>query len=155
MSGWVNLQKFFFVSCVFTTLPGSLTYLLTTFSKDVWLSWPQIFFSCILLIYHFTGFPYLLTTFSKDVWLSWPKKLFLYLAYLQLYRISLNIPTTFPRMSASVHLKNLFPVSCSVDFRSRFWHWKWLPERVTHSSTSQQMFFHFSLNWHQNRVLTP
>ena len=86
-----------------------------------------------------------------------------------------------------VDLKQTFFFSCLVDFRSGFWHWKWLPEGVTHSSTSPEyfffashfvdlrigfwpqkghpkwspgrvlakLFFHISLSWPQNRVLTP
>ena len=91
----------------------------------------------------FLTFPYLrifLTYyFLKDVWLSWPKKL--------LFRISLIYHFTgfpylllFRRMSGWVDLKILFFVSRLVDFRSEFWQWKWLPEGVTHSSTSQKLF---------------
>ena len=104
MSGWVDLK--FFVSYLAHLPLYGFPYLLTNFSKDVCLSWPQIFFVSslfatlpdfltyillfrrtsgwvdlnfffrILLFYHFTRFPYLLTTFSRDVRLSWPQKIF-------------------------------------------------------------------------------
>ena len=88
----------------------------------------------------FVTFPYLrifltyvLITFSKDVRLSWPQNVFSYRAYSPLYRISLLTYYFFRWVSGWVDLNNFL----LVDFRSGFWHWKWLPEGVTHSSISQ------------------
>ena len=32
-------------------------------------------------------------------------------------------------------------------FKIGAWHWKWLTEGITHSSTSQTFFFRISINW--------
>ena len=68
-------QFFLFVSCLFTTSPDFLTYLLLFLGISGSVDLHKFCFR-ILLIYHFTGFPYLLTTFRKDVRLSRPQKMF-------------------------------------------------------------------------------
>ena len=143
-SGWIDLRKKI-VRISFIQRFSGFPYLLTTFSKDVRLSWSQTFFS--YLAYSPLHRISLLTTFSKDVRLSWPQTLFFVSrAYLHLIEFPyLRRPTTF---SKDVR-------SRLVGSRSEFWHWKWLPEGVTHSNTSQTLFFRISLSLPQNRVLTP
>ena len=129
----------------------------------------KIFFR-ISLIYLFTRFPYLLIIFSKDVRLSGPQTNFFCIAQLTSDR-GFDTENAFLKGSPTrVLAKHFFFVSrlvglsigfwpqkrhpkwspgCVlaktfariVDFRSGFWHWKWLPEGVTHSSTSPQFFF--------------
>ena len=62
--------------------------------------------------------------------------------------------TTFPRMSGLVDLTIFFFVSHLVDFRSGFWHWKWLP-KGSPTRLLAKNFFRILLSWLQNRVLTP
>ena len=131
----INLKKWSFLT--FPYLRIFLTYLLLFWRMSGWVDL-QIFF-CISFIQRFSGFPYLLTTFSKDVRLSGPQQFFFPL----LYNFT-GFPYLLTTFSKDVRLSrphNFFFVSRLVNFRSEFWHWKWLPEGVTHSSISPQFFF--------------
>ena len=188
-------KKFFRVSLI-SHLTG-FPYLLTTFSKDVRLSWSQHFFSYLAYLTSDPGFDTendfrkgsptrVLAKNFFHISLSWPqnrvltpkghpkwspgrvltKTFFSYLlTYLLLFPkmsdwvdlknsffVSRSFTTLpefltylllFRRMSGWVDLKNLFLVSRLVDFRSGIWHWKWLPEEVTYSSTSHKFFFSY------------
>ena len=64
------------------------------------------------------------------------KNFILYLPYLPLHRISLLTYYFSQGCQAQLTSNKLLFVSHSDDFGSGFWHWKWLFEGVTHSSTS-------------------
>ena len=132
---------FFRISLIYHTT--GFPYLLTTFRRmSGWVDLIKCFVR-ISLIYYFTGFPYLLTTFSKDVWLCWPQIFFFCIVLIYHFTRFPYLLTTFSKDVWLSWPQTLFLVSCLADFRSGFWHWKWLPEGVTHSSTSQTTFFSY------------
>ena len=100
-------------------------------------------------------FPYLLLFPKMSGCIDLKKIIFSYLAYLPLHRISMLTYYFSKDVRLSWPKNNFIFVSRLVDFRSGFWHWKRLPDGVTHSSTSQFFSFEFRLFLPQNRVLTP
>ena len=120
-------------------------YLLTNFSRDVRLSWPQQIFFRILLTYHFIRFPYLITTFSRDVRLSWPQKIFFRILLIYHSTGFSYLLTTFPKNVTPSRPKNFFFGSRSITTLPDFLTYLLLFEGCQAELTSK-LFFHISLS---------
>ena len=137
MSGRVNLTIFFPRISFIQSFSG-FPYLLTTFSKDLRLSWPQFLFSYLAQFTSNRGFDT-----ENDFRKGSPTRVIAPNMFLVSRLVDLRIgfwpQKGHPKWSPGRVLAKTF--ARLVDFRSGFWHWKWLPEGVTHSSTSQFFFF--------------
>ena len=126
-------KNVFFLFRLFITSPDCLTYLLLFRRMSGWVDLNNFFYLTHLPLHWI----FLHAHYFR---LSWPKNVFLvsrsfnafpdFLTYLLLSRV---VRLSWP--------KNIFSVSRLVDFRSGFWHWKWLPEGFARSSTSRKLCF--------------